>query len=353
MDADSIVGAGHFNRTLQMARKLTQCGYRVNYLVRRPISPFIDHSLSCFRIQYRFLREPTLVRVKDNLDSWLGVHPAQELEEVVTLCGVEKPTLLIVDHYGYSPQMVEALVNKISIKIVVFDDFSCHAINKALLIRQFGNHQVGRNIISGPSFLFFSEELKYCRMKRLDRIGLHGRNRVSDLIIDLGTLEQSLFKNLSKMIDYACNQTILNFRRIAIVSLSPCMFRAVTELVSAKRTEKVIYLVARGDQDQYFEWLHSADICFGACGISAWERAYLNLPSFTWTTAENQKKNLQNLSSLGIVRDCGAFEDFNTKILEREMLDLRLKDFYAAFGLFDLDDHGLDRTLAKIAQSDF
>ena len=51
-----------------------------------------------------------------------------------------------------------------------------------------------------------------------------------------------------------------------------------------------------------------ADLAIGTCGVAAWERCVLGLPSLVAITAENQREDAEILHALGAVRNLGDAE---------------------------------------------
>jgi spore coat polysaccharide biosynthesis predicted glycosyltransferase SpsG len=47
--------------------------------------------------------------------------------------------------------------------------------------------------------------------------------------------------------------------------------------------------------------LDAADLAIGACGTSAWERAYLGVPAIAWAIADNQREAVDGLVRAGAI----------------------------------------------------
>ena len=55
--------------------------------------------------------------------------------------------------------------------------------------------------------------------------------------------------------------------------------------------------------------MSQADLAIGTCGIAAWERCVIGLPSLVVVTAENQREDAEILHELGAVEYLGDAED--------------------------------------------
>ena len=67
----------------------------------------------------------------------------------------------------------------------------------------------------------------------------------------------------------------------------------------------------------------NADLAIGTCGVSAWERCFLGLPSIVVVTAENQFKDAEILNSKNAVINLGY--SYNVTV---EKLLLTIKKIY-------------------------
>lgn len=56
-----------------------------------------------------------------------------------------------------------------------------------------------------------------------------------------------------------------------------------------------------------------ADLALGVCGIAAWERCALGLPTLVCVTADNQREDAENLQRLGAVEHLGRSEEVSAK----------------------------------------
>jgi UDP-2,4-diacetamido-2,4,6-trideoxy-beta-L-altropyranose hydrolase len=50
-----------------------------------------------------------------------------------------------------------------------------------------------------------------------------------------------------------------------------------------------------------YDAMKRADLAFGVCGVAAWERCAIGLPTLACINAENQREDSENLNQLGAI----------------------------------------------------
>lgn len=79
-----------------------------------------------------------------------------------------------------------------------------------------------------------------------------------------------------------------------------------------------IPVTLRFDVSDMPDLMASADMAIAAGGITAWELAFMGLPSLSVVLAENQKANVEGLARAGVTEDLGEHETLSTSaIVER------------------------------------
>jgi UDP-2,4-diacetamido-2,4,6-trideoxy-beta-L-altropyranose hydrolase len=66
----------------------------------------------------------------------------------------------------------------------------------------------------------------------------------------------------------------------------------------------------------------AADLCIGAAGVSALERALIGIPSLTYVTADNQRQAIAALAHAGAIIDMGSIDNFSAQALVDSILRL-------------------------------
>jgi len=65
--------------------------------------------------------------------------------------------------------------------------------------------------------------------------------------------------------------------------------------------------------------LAEADLAIGTCGVAAWERCALGVPSLVVVTAENQREDAEILHELGAVQNLGNADEITAMTWERAL----------------------------------
>jgi UDP-2,4-diacetamido-2,4,6-trideoxy-beta-L-altropyranose hydrolase len=68
--------------------------------------------------------------------------------------------------------------------------------------------------------------------------------------------------------------------------------------------------------------MRKADLCFGAAGLTSWERCCLGLPTVLTVIAENQREICQNLTGSGAAIWLGLSEDLSPRIVADKLIEI-------------------------------
>ena len=68
-------------------------------------------------------------------------------------------------------------------------------------------------------------------------------------------------------------------------------------------------------------------MAIGCCGISAWERCYLNIPTINYVSAENQIIDADMLNKKGAIINLGSLDDFDRNILYKTIFKIKYSKF--------------------------
>ena len=228
-----------------------------------------------------------------------------------------KVDLLIIDSYDISEKWekeMRLLVNK----ILVIDDLANRKHDCDFLIDQNLRDDLSRyddlvpkhsKIYLGPQYAFLREEFYRTNMVKIRSGKIHNilvffgsGNNIQEILKVLKVIEE-----ISKL-DIKWN------------------------LVTGKNINKLKHHINKNKNpnlniiehtDKISELIVNADLAIGTCGVSAWERCFLGLPSIVVVTAENQFKDAEILNSKNAVINLGY--SYNVTV---EKLLLTIKKIY-------------------------
>lgn len=241
--------------------------------------------------------------------------------------------LLIVDHYGLG-KLWERGMRPYTKRILVIDDLANRDHDCDFLLDQ-NLHKdsqdryqlrvpLGTRQFLGPQYALLRIEFDDYRLDRT-RDGT-----VKRLLVFFGGTDHG-------------NQTIkvINALR-ALGSRSP---QCVIVLGPAhpnrdaiqQRAVGMVNLTILDTTDQMSLLIAQADLGIGTCGVAAWERCALGLPTLVTTTAENQREDAEILHKLGAVEHLGNAHEVSAKVWEAALQRV-------------MDDPQLLRTMASSAR---
>jgi UDP-2,4-diacetamido-2,4,6-trideoxy-beta-L-altropyranose hydrolase len=95
-----------------------------------------------------------------------------------------------------------------------------------------------------------------------------------------------------------------------------------------------------------------ADVGISGAGTTAWELAFMGVPSLLLIQADNQQATAEQLDALGVARDLGRGQDFARDILAKEFKSLlkvsAMRAEMARRGQELVDGNGVDRVLERL-----
>lgn len=206
--------------------------------------------------------------------------------------------LLVVDHYGLSRSWEQGMRGSAR-RILAIDDLGrdhdCDVLLDQNLrrdadVRYNGRLPAAARQFIGPRFALLRPEFDAPDLTRI-RDG-----RVDQLLVffggtDPGNQTLKVIEALRRLGDAAPPTTVV---------LGPAHPDRGTVHAQTAGMSKVKVLDATNEMARLFR---DADLAIGACGIAAWERCVLSLPSIVVVTAENQREDAEILDGLGAL-DC-------------------------------------------------
>lgn len=307
-DASLEIGTGHVMRCLTLANALRLQG-SVCRFVCKGFSGNLQNRIQQDGFEVVSL-PPTLAEIgKDQEESnlpkhfpWLGGSWQDDAEQTIAAIGPNKPSWLIVDHYGIDSRWEKFLRPHVE-KIMVIDDLADREHDCDLLLDQ--NLVIGRKnryknlvktdtqLIEGPKYALLQKEYAGLASRIAPRYG-----SISRILIYFGGSDN--FNMTELALDAIRDLDQNNLTVDVVINKGNTNFDKV--LNKAKKMKMVnVYW----DLPSLAELMANAELFIGACGTTSWERCALGLPALVITIAENQINIARNLHKRGYVRLLG------------------------------------------------
>lgn len=283
------------------------------------------HVMRCAAFGIRLMAKGAQVRfvsghLPGSLESWLGEQGfaltalndavrhdwRSDLAATQAIADQNGPIdVLVVDHYGLSQPWESGMRDRVKF-ILTIDDLADRAHDCDLLVdqnlhenpltRYDGLLPSHAKLLTGPQYAMLRPEFDAVGTVR-PRDGSVQRLLVFFGGTDPGNQSLKIIQALRLLGPQAPAATLV----LGPAHPAPQQVRqAATGLAGVtilERTNRISTLMAE------------ADLAVGTCGIAAWERCIMSLPSIVAVTAENQREDAEILHGLGAVENLGNADD--------------------------------------------
>ena len=298
-DATLHGGMGHVMRCAALGMRLCARGIEVHFVcaeLPRPLEVWL---------QSHWLHVHMLLDVV--YGDWC--KDLRQTAEVAS--GLGRVDLLVVDHYGLGRDW-ESGMRKYAHRILVVDDLADRDHDCDLLLDQNLREDAstryterlppGTRQFIGPRYALLRVEFDDPALSR-QRDGV-----VRRLLVFFGGTDPG-------------NQNIKLIDALRLLGGSAPMTTLV--LGQAHPDRKMVRNRALGLRclkvldatDSMADLMMQADLAIGTCGVAAWERCALGLPSLVVVTAENQREDAEILHAMGALRNLGDAEKIDASYL--------------------------------------
>lgn len=304
VDASSLIGSGHVIRCLTLAKELKKQGHQCKFICR-------DHKYNLIKKikkeNFKVFKLPNLKNLnkKFKLDDrtsiyskFLGINWREDAKQTIEVLKEEKKIdWLVIDHYGLDLKW-EKKLRKFTEKIMVIDDLANRNHDCDLLLDQnltenyksryknFLNKNC--NLLLGPQYSLLQKQYRDLHQQATIRTG-----KPKKILIFFGATDERNITGLIIESFYKLNKKDI-FLNVVIGSSNSQKEKIIEKYKSNKNIK--FY----SDLDSLANLMLDADLAFGACGTSSWERCCLGLPSISITIAENQISIAKELNRRGL-----------------------------------------------------
>ncbi|OUU22482.1 MAG: UDP-2,4-diacetamido-2,4,6-trideoxy-beta-L-altropyranose hydrolase [Candidatus Endolissoclinum sp. TMED37] len=267
-DANPVIGNGHLMRCMTFCKLLEPKEVKI-HLIYANLTVFSKEILIKTDIELH----------KINLKSSIGsLEDANQTKKILE--ELPKIDLLIIDSYQIDDSW-EKLMVKYTKQIMVIDDLANRSHYCNFLVDQnlrFDNKRYDKllppntKVFLGPKYAFLREEFYNSNLIRLRNGSLR------NILVFFGSGNNNneiikILKVINEIEDKEIKWNLVIGKNI----------KKFSKYISAKNNLEIIDYT-----ENISKLMYDADLAIGTCGIAAWERCLLGLPSIVLITAQNQ-----------------------------------------------------------------
>lgn len=298
VDASGQIGTGHFMRCMTLADVLKQCGAQIR-VVSRHLPEHLRSMLAAKGHAFVLLESTHNEAALDELAHarWLGVSQAQDATDTIRALSDGTWDWLIVDHYALDSRW-ESMLRQTTRKILAIDDIAdrqhdCDILLDQNLYADMETRYTGKvpkpcQILLGPHYALLRDEFRKLHEQVKPRTG-----PVKRVLIFFGGVDVDNYTGRS--IESLSNIGVPDLHvDVVIGAQQPC--REQIKAVCAQHG-----FICHIQTDKMAELMAAADLAIGAGGSAIWERCCLGLPTLTICVADNQRKQIADAASEGLL----------------------------------------------------
>jgi UDP-2,4-diacetamido-2,4,6-trideoxy-beta-L-altropyranose hydrolase len=351
VDASTQIGTGHFMRCLTLAAGFKQRGAQVRF-VSRHMPEYLRDMLNAKGHEFVPLNSIPSEKTADDgsYAHWLGVSQAQDATDTCHALSDQTWDWLVVDHYALDVRWETVLRNAVE-RILVIDDIADRQHDCDVLldqnfytdmdIRYTGKVPAHCQLLLGPRYALLREEFRRIREQINPRTG-----PVKHALVFFGGVDPD-------------NYTSRAIEALASIGSHDLHVDVVIGVQHPHRKQietACVYhdFVCHVQTDQIAELMAAADLAIGAGGSATWERCCLGLPTLTVCVADNQRKQITDAASAGMLY-APEVEDELILVFKRHVIALMengcLRHAISHNGMQAVDGRGVDRVIGSLGCS--
>ncbi|MDI1293633.1 MAG: UDP-2,4-diacetamido-2,4,6-trideoxy-beta-L-altropyranose hydrolase [Methylobacter sp.] len=298
VDASVQIGSGHFMRCLTLADELTRRGAQIRF-VSRYLPDYLACLLAAKGYELAMLDSAENDAVFDELAHahWLGCSQAEDAKDAIKALSDRVWDWLIVDHYALDSRW-ESRLRQAARKILAIDDIAdrphdCDVLLDQNFYADMNTRYTGKvpdhcRLLLGPRYALLREEFRQLREQVEPRTG-----SVHCILVFFGGVDADNYTSLAiqSLIDMGVADMQVD---VVIGAQHPC--REAIEAACLRP-----HFTCHVQTNRMAELMAAADLSIGAGGGATWERCCLGLPTIAISTAENQRKQIVDAASEGLV----------------------------------------------------
>jgi UDP-2,4-diacetamido-2,4,6-trideoxy-beta-L-altropyranose hydrolase len=358
-DASNDIGFGHVIRCLTLAKGLIQAGAQVEFITRSHVGNLIKYiERKGFKV-HTLHNAKTLTSKKneDEYASWLQVSQEKDAKDTIEILKNYQADWIIVDHYSID-EVWEKRIQPYARKIMIIDDLAnrkhyCNLLLDMTVNRKESDYLLKTTedckILVGAKYILMRDQFKANKP-----IALMRRKNMSDvkrILISLGGTDPL------NITSWVLNEIeTANIRSDIEIDVIINSDKGQSNIIRKQIEFSSNKILIHHNVENMSDFMTNADLGIGACGISAWERCCLGLPTIVVVTEENQKTNARNLQNLGAIINLGWYKNIDEyefrKVLQK-IIQSKEKRFLLSKKSSEVcDGEGVSRVIKSMIYAD-
>ncbi|MCK5126028.1 MAG: UDP-2,4-diacetamido-2,4,6-trideoxy-beta-L-altropyranose hydrolase [candidate division Zixibacteria bacterium] len=311
-DSSEQIGTGHVWRCLTLADYLTTQGDVCTFICR-DLPGNIIKQIERRKHDVISLPPPPSNGKKylSATEQWLEMKTGKDAGQTAAELGkIGDISWLVIDHYGIGIEWEQIINTKCGLdRIFVIDDLANREHKCDLLLDQNLNSDDDRyrdylpdscKVLLGPPYALLRPEFIETRQNISERTG-----DVERVLIFFGGVDadNATAKTMQAFLKFADNNIHLD----VIVGTANPHYNSIREIA-----RELPHCDIYKNVDDMAEFMAEADLAIGAGGTTAWERAWLGLPSLIIILAENQRAGTEALAKSGAAWNLGLINELSS-----------------------------------------
>lgn len=335
VDANPRMGMGHAMRCLALAQAWQEEGGRVIFALAER-APALEEYLKSERAESVFMS--------------LEAGSIEDATETATLARCRGASWIVADGYQFNSDF-QRKVRDAEIPLLVIDDLGGrkHCYANIILNQNIHAHEAlyrererGTRLLLGTRYALLRRQfLPWTNWKR--QTAQVGRK----VLVTLGGSDPH---NVTLEVMRSLREVKLEkLEAVVIVGEVNSHYES---LLSFLKDSQVPTRLLTSAFTQMPEWMAWADLAVAAGGITAWELAFMGVPTISLILADNQKPTVERLGEMGVIINLGLDDDFSpiqlAQIVERLLLAPEIRAEMTSRGQKLVDGEGADRVMMHL-----
>lgn len=351
VDASDEIGTGHLMRCLTLADALKLRGVKSRFVCRH-MPAHLRKTLNTKGYEFSLLNTITSEETDGDIfhAHWLKASQAQDATDTTQALSDQIWDWLVVDHYALDARWETALRN-LAKNILVIDDIADRQHDCDVLvdpnfyvdmdIRYDGKVPAHCRLLLGPRYALLREEFQYMQKQIKPRNGT-----VTRVLVFFGGVDAENYtsKAIEALADINNSGLYVD---VVVGSQNPHCQQIETACALNNFTLHV-------QTNQIAELMSTADLAIGAGGSATWERCCLGVPTLAVCLADNQKKQINDAASEGMLYAPDVKGDL-LHFFKRHFIALMenrcLRNFISRNGMVAVDGSGVLRIIDNLGYS--
>ena len=311
VDASHAIASGHITRCLALAQSLRKRGAACTF-ISREVDGHLFASVVGAGFEQLVLAGPLELTPQKLMHDGAQVTVKDDAQGTIAALAGERPTWLVIDHYGIDDEWEHLLRPHVD-RILVIDDLANRHHECEVLVdqnfsligpeRYSGLVREGTLLLCGPKFALLQPE--FARQ----RLSLHrGRSTGLQAFISFGGSDR---ENLTSLALDAFQLPALKGITLEVAIGQHNPNRDALEKRIAERPDSRAHYAPKS----LAPLMAQSDFAIGAGGTTTWERFCLDLPSVVIALAKNQVQTCESLAASGRINYVGFWTDVTVATL--------------------------------------